>query len=140
MLTRLMYLNLDKATKPLKVGRYWLQPALSRRYQNVLAREFRKVGLPFIALPPKDDSKNPRHQRPKGDEFKLYEKALRQQKIMHNLAKADEEVTKYRQDMLNKRPYRGFDRLLKEALPEWSVMLREEAMESASKPGEEDED
>lgn len=134
MWTRLLHLNIEKATKHVKVGKYWLAPALSRRYQAMLAKEFRKAGLPNILKAPRDDSKNARHTKPKGNEYEMYERALRQQKILANLTRVDEDVLKYRQEMLNKRPYKGFDRLLKEALPEWIIMLREESAENVQRP------
>ena len=140
MWTRLLYLNLNTACKPRYVGNYKLSPALSQRYQDLLAKEFRKVGLPFIANPPKDDSNNPRHLKPPERQYELFEKRMRHEKILANLRKADEEILKHRQENINKRPYKGYERFVKEVVPDWVNMLRDEQSERKEEEGQDEQE
>ncbi len=126
MWTRLMYLNLDKAFQPVIKNRKWYPPALKGKYRAMLTKEFKVAGLPPLFNPPKDDSKNPRHKKPKGSKYELLHEKMRHEKISNAILKADEEILKYRQESLNRRKYRGFDRIVKEVMPDWADMVREE--------------
>lgn len=124
MWSRLLYLNLTRATQRRKFGNKWVSPALSGRYRSMLNKEFRKKGLPVITQKPNDDSKNQRHKRPKGTKHQLFKKTMIQQRIMSLLPKADEEITKYRQEKLNEREYGGLDLFMKVYLKGLSGQLK----------------
>jgi len=126
MWTRLMYLTFDKAFPSAVVnGRRWA-PALKGKYRAQLTKEFKVVGLPPLFNPPKDDSKNPRHKKPKGSKYDLLHAKMRHEKISNALLKADDEILKYRQESLNRRKYRGLDRVIKEVMPDWADLVRED--------------
>lgn len=124
MWSRLLYLNLTRATQRRKFGNKWISPALSGRYRNMLNKEFRKKGLPVLTELPKDDSKNPRHKKPKGTKHQLFKKSMMEQKIKSLLPKADEEITKYRQQKLNEREYGGLNLFMKVYLKGLTSKLR----------------
>lgn len=66
MWLRLSYLSLPEALKGSMRNGAWYKSAISGRYKAELRRQFHMHGLPWIYDPPRDDSKNPRHKKPKG--------------------------------------------------------------------------
>ena len=127
MWSRLIYLTLDRAFQPVTKTRSWFPPALKGKYRAQLTKEFKVVGLPSLFNPPKDDSKNPRHRKPKGSKYEILHAKMRHEKVSNALLKADDEILKYRQEALNRRKYRGFDRVIKEVMPDWADLVREDA-------------
>jgi len=127
MWSRLIYLTLDRAFQPVTKTRSWFPPALKGKYRAQLTKEFKVVGLPPLFNPPKDDSKNPRHRKPKGSKYEILHAKMRHEKVSNALLKADDEILKYRQEALNRRKYRGLDRVIKEVMPDWADLVREDA-------------
>ena len=139
---RLLYLHLNQAFMPIKKGGLWQGSMLSGRYKNLLTKEFRKANLPVFMVKTANPDLNPRHRKPSGSKFDRVTRPLREAKVKANLMRADEEILRYRQERINKRPYRGFDRVMKEfGVNALSVVkeAQEEAKQSAGKRNAEDE-
>ena len=67
------------------------------------------------------------HTKPKCAPTSALHKQMQYEKISANLVKADDEILKYRQEFLNKRKYKGFDRVIKEVLPDWADLSKSES-------------
>lgn len=133
-----MYLHLNQALLPIKKGRLWHSSMLSGRYKHMLAKEFKKVGLPPpVAKPPKEIKKL-RDEVPKEIAERQAKQKMRIEKIKANLIKADEEILKYRQAKINTRPYRGLDRVVKELVPEFIELSKGGVSASQTPPEEAD--
>ena len=120
MWTRLLYLTYTQATKrgkqyPIK---NWEAPYLSNRYRGLLAKEFRRLGLPVYWKNKRFDLSR-KHDHPKTQKLKLAKKLEREMKIKQLLEKADDEIDKYRQTWVNNRKNKGFEMVLDQIIPDW---------------------
>ena len=125
MWTRLMYLHLNQAFKPIKEGKFWKGSMLSGRYKHLLVKEFRKVDLPTFMVDSPKNKKKIRDEIPTDKKAQAEAKLLRIEKIKQNLIKSDEEILKYRREKINKRRMKGLDRAMSEMIPEFMELSRE---------------
>lgn len=125
MWTRLMYLHLNQAFRPIKEGKLWRGSMLSGRYKHLLVKEFKKVNLPVFMINPPKNVRKIRDEMPKDRVAQAETKLLRVQKIKSNLMRSDEEILKYRREKINSRRLKGLDRAMSEMVPEFIELSRE---------------
>lgn len=127
MWTRLAYLGLSQAFKPLKVGKEWHRPMISNRYKALLRKQFRLNNIPWIVDLPNDGiTNNPRHKKPKGT-IEQRKRPLRLAKIKQNMEDAPAKELEFRQKAINSRPLSGFDAFVQMAIPYWMNTKNKEA-------------
>ena len=126
MWTQLFYLNYRRAVIQ---GKRHLEktknsPQLNGRYRQLLAKEFRKVGLPPLWVQSNHDQ-NSKNFKPKWKKLRLNKKIDKQERVARLLEKADQDILNYRQEALNQRKKKGIAFLIQEILPDWLDSAKE---------------
>lgn len=148
MWTRLLYHStLKDAFLPQLVKGKWMRPAISGRYRQVLKKEFRAAGVPWVLDSGKQNTVkiNPRNKKPKGHKAEQL-KIIKLEKIKKSLLNTDEAMLKYRQERLNNRRLKGNDIMFSQTIAGWMNFDREayfesqkEAQKAKEKMGSDDE-
>ncbi len=105
----------DALTPRLVKGR-WHSPLISGRNKAFLRRQFREAGVPWVFDSPSDPNKSAYNRVPK----KIYKEFDQEEKLLQiraSLKKMDDMIDKYREERIQKKPLKGFDRALELALP-----------------------
>ena len=126
MWTQLFYLGFKKAVVrgQKHFGKYRVSPQLNGRYRQLLAKEFKREGLPAFWAESRHhlSSKN---KKPREKRRKTLNRNDRIAKITRLMEKADEEILKYRQESINKRRYKGLPLLIQTVAPEWIIASKD---------------
>ena len=120
MWTQLMYLSYREALTrgPWLNSRRHIKPLLKGKYIKKLAKEFRRFGLnPYWSST--FHHMDRRHNLPKDKKRRVLKKKEREETVLKNYLKADEDINMFRQEQMDKRRYGTLIRSVYHALPVW---------------------
>ena len=119
--TQLFKVNSFEAALKKRKGLFTIDPILAGNKLSKVKKVFKMTQIPFVWDPREilrqNNHNSPYNKFPKGiakEEKRIYERLLT---LRNGIAQAKEKELKYRQESLNKRPYKGMERLIKLTMP-----------------------
>jgi hypothetical protein len=113
--------SIEQTLMKRKKGVFHVDPMLTGQNLRNVIKVFRMVELPFVwkekEILRENNPNSPFHKMPKSVFKKERAHLERVLKLRNGIAAAKEKELKFRQESLNKRPYKGFNDLLKKNLP-----------------------
>lgn len=113
--------SFESAMASTRKNNFHVEPALKGLGLTKVKHVFKMVNVPFV-FRDKDalnehNMKSPYHKFPRGIEKRERAYVQRVAKIRAGIASSMERELKYRQESLNKRPYKGINELIKKTMP-----------------------